>query len=242
MKLQNKVVVITGASQGLGKTLAEKLAKEGARIILVARSIDKLKKIASNLQKQHLYARFFACDIKDRAQITQTVQEILQQEKTIDILINNAGIWTDNELEKIHPEKRKEAFDTNALGTIEFTQAVLSHFKEKNSGYIFTVISTSGIPDSVASDNAFWPSYAATKWALTGFTNALRSELVKTHIKVTGFFPGGIDTNLYENAGKSNAHNQTWMMKAEDIADIVIFALSRPGDVLLDKIVATKMF
>lgn len=242
MNVQNKVVVITGASQGLGKTLAEKLAKEGARVVLIARSVDKLKKIASDLQKKHLQAQFFACDIKDRIQITHTVQQILQQEKTIDILINNAGVWTDSEIEKTHPEKRKEAFDTNTLGTIEFTQAVLPHFKEKNSGYIFMVISTSGISDSIASDNTFWPSYAATKWALTGFTNALRSELAKTHIKITGFFPGGIDTNLYENAGKSNAHNQPWMMKSEDMADIVIFALTRPTDILLEKIVVTKVF
>ncbi|MDE2026888.1 MAG: SDR family oxidoreductase [Patescibacteria group bacterium] len=242
MTLQNKVAVITGASQGLGKALAEKLANEGARVVLVARSVDKLQKITSDLQKKQLHARFFACDITDRAQITHTVQQILQQEKTIDILINNAGVWTDNEIEKTYPEKRREAFDTNALGTIEFTQAILPHFKEKNSGYIFTVISTSGIPDSVASDNAFWSSYAATKWALTGFTNALRSELAKTHIKVTGFFPGGIDTNLYENAGKPNAHNQAWMMKSEDIAEIVAFALTRPIDVLLEKIVVTKVF
>ncbi|MDE2589932.1 MAG: SDR family oxidoreductase [Patescibacteria group bacterium] len=242
MTLQNKVVIITGASQGLGKTLAEKLAKEGARVMLVARSVNKLKKITSDLQKQHLHAQFFACDITDRTHITKTVESILQQEKTIDILINNAGIWTDNEIEKTHPERRKEAFDTNALGTIEFTQAVLPYFKEKNSGYIFTVISTSGISDSIASDSTFWQSYAATKWALTGFTNALRNELAKTHIKVTGFFPGGIDTNLYENAGKPEAHNQAWMMKAEDITDIIIFALTRPSDVVLDKIVVTKVF
>ena len=242
MTLQNKVVVITGASQGLGKVLAEKLAKEGAHVILVARSVRKLKKIVSNLQKQHLHAHFFACDISDTAQITQTIHQIFQQEKTIDILINNAGIWTDNEIEQSHPEKRIEAFNINTLGTIAVTQALLPHFKEKKSGYIFTVISTSGIPDSIASDNAFWSTYAATKWALTGFTNALRSKLAKTHIKVTGFFPGGIDTNLYENAGKQKAHNQAWMMKVEDIADIVIFSLTRPADVLLDKIVVTKVF
>src|SRR5207302_2027127 len=102
--------------------------------------------------------------------------------------------------------------------------------------------STSGIEDTTARDNQYWQTYGATKWAMTGFTNALRDSLQKKNIKVTGFFPGGFDSNLYENAGRPDAHNQPWMMTTEDIADIIQFVLTRPSDVLIEKIVVTKMF
>lgn len=242
MTLNNKTVIITGASQGLGKVLAEKLAKEGARIALVARSQAKLQQLQQAITEQSGKAEVFVCDITNLSQVETTINEIIKKFKTIDILINNAGIWTDNDLEKNHPQKRQEAFDTNALGTIQFTQTVLPHLIKNNAGHILNVISTSGIEDTTARDNKYWQTYGATKWAVTGFTNALRDSLKNKNIKVTGFFPGGFDSNLYENAGRINAHSQPWMMKTEDIADIILFALTRPADVQIEKIVVTKMF
>lgn len=242
MTLNDKVVIITGASQGLGKILAEKIAKEGAIVALVARSKEKLQQLQKEILQHKGRAEVYACDITNLSQIEKTVKEIIKKYKKIDILINNAGIWTDNEIEKNHPEKRKVALDTNALGPIQFTQTLLPHFLEKNFGHILNVISTSGIEDTTARDNKHWQTYGATKWAMTGFTNALRDSLQNKQIKVTGFFPGGFDSTLYENADKSDAHNQPWMMKTEDIADILLFALTRPKDVVIEKIVVTKMF
>ena len=77
---------------------------------------------------------------------------------------------------------------------------------------------------------------------MTGFTNALQIELAETNIKVTGFFPGGFDSNIFENAEMTDAHDQPWMMKTEDVADIIVFALTRPDDMLMEKIVVTKKF
>ncbi len=242
MTIKNKIVIITGASQGLGKTLAEKIAQEGAIVALVARSKEKLQQLQQTITTDGGRAESFICDITDLSQVEKTVAEILKKFKTIDILINNAGIWTDNNLEKKYPQKRKEAFDINALGAIQFTQTVLPHLLEKNEGQILNVISTSGIEDTTARDNKHWQTYGATKWAMTGFTNALRDSLQNKNIKVTGFFPGGFDSNLYENAGRSDAHDQAWMMKTTDIAEIILFALTRPSDVLIEKIVVTKMF
>lgn len=242
MKLKNKVIIVTGASQGLGKVLAIQLAQEGAKVALVARSRALLIQVKKEIIQAGGQAEVFICDIRDLPQIKKTMTAIVKKFQHIDILINNAGIWTDNELEVKQPERRKLAFDTNALGNIQFTDEVLPLFKSQNSGYIFNVISSAGASDVPAGDNRFWQTYGATKWAMTGFTNALRSSLIDTNIKVTGFFPGGFESNLYENADRPDAHTQPWMMKTADIADIIVFALTRPSDVLMEKIVVTKMF
>ncbi len=242
MKLKGKVIVITGASQGLGKVLAQKAAVEGAQVILVARSENLLKKVCSEIITSGGLAKYFVCDIRKLSDIQSTVIQILAEFKNIDILVNNAGIWTDNEIEMNNPERRDLAFETNALGNIHFTYEVLPHFKSKDSGYIFNIISVSGTSDSPAGNNRDWQTYGATKWAMTGFTQALQSELTDSGIKVTGFFPGGFDSNIFENAKMEDAHNQPWMMKTEDVADVALFALTQPDDVLVEKIVITKKF
>jgi NADP-dependent 3-hydroxy acid dehydrogenase YdfG len=241
MNLQNKVIIITGASQGLGKSVALKAAKEGGTILLLARTERLLQNVKEAIENLGGKAAYFICDIRDEKQIKQTVASIVKQYPTIDILINNAGIWTDEELETSQPERRKAAFETNALGHIEFTKALLPIFQKQNSGYIFNVISTSGVGDSESGNNALWQTYGATKWAMTGFTKALKESLKGTKIKVTSFHPGGFESNLYENAKRKNPHDQPWMMKTEDVADIILFALTRPSDVLLEKIVVTKV-
>lgn len=240
MTLKNKIVVITGASQGLGKTLALKVAAEGGKVALVARSADLLKKVQTEVHKSGGEAEFFVCDIRNLFDIQKTVAEIQKKFSTIDILVNNAGIWTDNEMEQSDPSRRQAAFETNVVGHINFTNEVLPYFKKQNAGYVLNVISTSGVVESTASDNRFWSTYGATKWAMTGFTTALQASLSETKIKVTGFFPGGFDSNLYENADRPNAHHQAWMMKTEDIADIIVFALTRPADVVIEKMIVTK--
>ncbi len=242
MKLKDTVIVITGASSGLGKTLALLLAKEGAKLALVARSQKNLQQLKKEIIQSGGIAELFVCDIQDVAQVKKTIKAVIQTFQTIDILINNAGIWTDNSLEEKHPERRKIAFDTNALGSIQCTYEVLPLFKKNNAGYIFNVISTAGASDTPAGDNSFWLTYGATKWALTGFTKDLRTSLQKTSIKVSSFFPGGFESNLYESAAIDQSHNQPWMMKTADIAEIILFALTRPSDVLMEKIVVTKVF
>lgn len=241
MKLTDKIIVITGASQGLGKALALKVAQEGARVALVARSKDLLETVKTRIIKEGGKAEYFICDIRNLDEIKKTIKDINAHFKNIDILVNDAGIWTDEEIEKKYPERRKDALDTNVLGNIQFTQEILPQFKKRNAGYVFNVISTSGVSDIPAGDNRFWKTYGATKWAMTGFTKTLRDDLKDTKIKVTGFFPGGFESNLYENAKRPNPHNQPWMMKTEDVADIIVFALTRPEDVLMERIVVTKI-
>jgi len=241
MELKDKVVIITGSSQGLGECLAYKLAKEGARIALLARTESLLKKVKERILNENGEAEYFVCDIRELDQIKRTVKEIVNHFGKVDILINNAGVWTDEDLEGKKPDLRRNAFETNALGHINFTYEVLPILKRQEKAHIFNVISTSGVPDIPAGDNTLWKTYGASKWAMVGFSNALREALKDTKIKVSQYFPGGFDSNLYENAGRPNPHNQPWMMKVEDVADVIIFALTRPDDVCVEKIVVSKM-
>ena len=235
--MEEKVIVITGASEGLGKSVAAKLYKDGAKLALVAHNEDVLTVVAKELGAN---AYPYVCDVSSSEQVRHIVQQILSDLGRVDILINNAGVWTDEELEQDDPDRRKRALEVNTLGTIEFTKALEPSFRKQNTGHILNVISTAGTSDSAAGDNTLWHTYGATKWALAGFTRALKDSLNGTKIKVTGFYPGGFDSNLYENANCTDPHGQPWMMRTEDVADALIFCLTRPADMLIEKMVVTK--
>lgn len=173
-------------------------------------------------------------------QVREVAGKILGQYGSIDILINCAGIWTDEELEKDDPDRRKKVLEVNTLGTIEFVKAFEPSLRAKNKGHVLNVISTSGNFDTSSGDNTLWQTYGASKWALSGFTRAFKDSLAGTNIKVTGFYPGGFESNLYENAHCNDAHNQPWMMKTSDVADALIFCLTRPDDMLVEKLIVTK--
>jgi short-subunit dehydrogenase len=241
MDLKDKVIIITGAGSGLGKALATKTASQGGILLLVDVNEKFVKQTQQEIEQKSGKAESYMCDITDLNEIDEVTQTMYKKYHRIDILINNAGIWTDEELEEKNPILRKKAFEINALGHIQFTKAVLPFLKKQNSGHIFNVISTAGLDDTPAADNTGWQTYGASKWAMTGFTKALRESLSATKIKVTAFHPGGFDSNLYQTAGRPNSHNQPWMMKTDDVADVALFALTRPADVLIEKIVVTKI-
>jgi len=237
---EGKTVLITGATHGLGKVLAEKIASGGGKLILVARNQGLLEKVKQEIQKSGaVQAATYACDVRNIDAVHVVMAEIMKAHD-IDVLINNAGIWTEDELEADHPELRRAALETNTIAHVEITEALLPHFRKKNSGHIFNVISASGASDSPSGDNSSWRAYGASKWAMRGYTNALLSLLKDTKIKVTGFYPGGFDSNIFETAGNKDAHDQPWMMNIGDVADVALFTLTRPADVLMETVVVTK--
>lgn len=241
-KLKNKVVVITGASSGLGEHIAYQAAEEGARIALLARTEEDLEKVRMKIQRTGGNAQAFVCDVSDIVSVRETKHAILDHFGHMDILINNAGIWTDDELELQDSTRREKALLINSLGTIQMVEEWLPELKKQNHGHIVNVISTAGLAHIPEADNRNWKVYGASKWAVSGYTKSLREDLHNTGIKVTAFFPGGFDSNLYERADRPNPHNQPWMMKAADLAEIVVFAITRPTDVSLTEMTATKMY
>jgi len=185
MNFKDKVVVITGASKGLGKALAETFSKEGSLLALIAR-----KKFDLKLNK----ASYFQADISNETEFTEVVQEIVKKFGRIDIFVNNAGIWIPPTPFIEIPSKRiKDLFEVNVFGSIYGSKlAALQMKKQKSGGLILQVISTSALEGREGES-----IYCSAKFALDGFSKSIRKELGKFNIKVYSVFPGGMKTELF---------------------------------------------
>lgn len=236
----NKVAVITGASQGLGKEIAIKLAQLNYQVVLVARTQELLIATVAQINSAGGKAAYYLCDISDQQQVISLADQVKTDYGFIDVLINNAGIWTDDSLEQDDSARKEIALKTNLLGQIYVCEAFLPLLNQSHTNRILMTLSTAGVVGIPAGDNTNWKTYGATKWGLKGYTQALKESLRSTNTQVLEFYPGGFDSNLYENADRPNAHAQPWMMKTADVADIAVFALTRPDDVYMEQIVASK--
>ena len=208
-----KTIVITGGSEGLGKSIAKQLSAKN-KVIILARDKSKLETAAKELG-----CDFFVCDVADNNQIESTVKQIFQKYQKIDALINNAGIWIQGELDSSDPEKIKELIEINTLGTILFSRAVIPVMKKQESGWILNIISQAGFYGKAERS-----VYNASKWAITGFTKSLEMELSKYGIKVVGVYPGMMRTEIFESAGVQK--DMTNAIDTTDAARIVEFILS----------------
>ncbi len=232
MKLKDKVIAITGGSEGLGKSIAKEVLKDGAKVVILALNEELTKAAARELGKN---AQGFVCDIRKKDQVEKAFEKIYKEYGNIDILVNNAGIWFEGEIED-HPEEAVDnLFDTNVKGPIHTTQEVLPKMRQNKEGQIFNVISTAGVDAEVD-----WPIYVATKHALKGLTDSLRASMQGSGIKIMGFFPGGMDTKIFDTAGFPKGETD-WMMKKEDVARIVHFILCQPDDVIMDHVEVKKL-
>jgi len=238
MHIKDKIVIITGASQGLGKELSLKLGKLGCKVALVSRTEKLLKDLKKHIISNGGTAEYFVCDVSVWEDVKKTVKKIIKIFGTVDILVNGAGIWTTEELEEKNMDLVESAFKVNSIGPIYFSKAVLPVLKKNNSGHIFNVISNAGLDIPEIGE---WLTYSATKWAMTGYTKGLKYALKNTKIKVTAFYPAGFESNIFETAGEGNVHNQPWMMKTSEVADAIIYALDTPKDLSVGSIAISKV-
>lgn len=185
-----KTIIITGGSDGLGKALAEKLAPKN-KVIILARNQAALHKIATDIT-----CSYYVCDIRDAKQVADTFNKISAEHGALDVLINNAGVIVNAELVDIPDTTIENVISTNTLGTIYVAKAALTRMKQQKHGLILNVVSTAGI-----TARATRSIYNASKWAITGFTKALQEEAAEYNVRVTGFYPGTIKTNLFAKAG-----------------------------------------
>lgn len=185
-----KVIIVTGASEGLGKAIAKRLAKVN-QVIICALKEDKLK-----LTAKEIGCDFFVCDVTKSDQIEVMVKSVLEKHKKIDVLINNAGVWTTGELDTNDFELIKKVIEVNTLGTIYFSKAVVPVMKKQKFGLIVNIVSDAGLRPK-----AERTIYNASKYAVTGFTKSLEMELGKYGIGVTGIYPSKINTEIFKKAG-----------------------------------------
>lgn len=235
--LKGKVVLISGASSGIGALTAEKLAARGAVPVLTGRNMERLRSIAERIGGD---CGCYPMDVTSSEEVANTVEAVLAAYGRIDILMNNAGFGLFESFMEASIESFEAMMDTNYMGTVRLTKAVLPHMLKQGDGHIVNVASMAGklaTPKSTA--------YSASKHAVLGFTNALRMELKGTGIAVSSVNPGPINTPFFEQADPQGTYvnNVGWLMMEPDyVADSVVKAMeSRKEEVNLPRLAAAGM-
>lgn len=200
ISLKNKVVLITGASSGFGADAARLFAQEGSLVILTARRLERLHALAEEIRAAGGQAAVFRLDVTDRGQIEGVVSEVVRQFGRIDILFNNAGLGRLDWLEALDPQEIDLQIDVNLRGAIQVVRAVLPSMLQQRSGHIINMVSVAG---RIAAP--LYSVYAATKFGLRAFTDALRREVAPFGVQVSGIYPGGATTEFGLHAGDSIA-------------------------------------
>jgi NADP-dependent 3-hydroxy acid dehydrogenase YdfG len=215
------VLVITGASTGIGAATARRAVEFGQRVVLAARSEDKLEALARELGGEKAIA--VRCDVASWHDQQAVVQTALERFGRMDAYFANAGFGAKRGFLEESVEHWKSMIDTNVFGAALSIRASLGHFKKNNSGHLILTSSIAGrraLPGSL---------YSATKHAVTAMGEALRQEIAETDIKMTLIEPGAVDTPFFDN-------RPSGALEADDIARAVMFALTQPPHVDVNEI------
>jgi len=189
--LENKVAIVTGASRGIGKIIAEEIAKAGAKTVCVSRSVADVEKVANNIIEQGYEAVAFACDITNSEQYNEVVKSVNEKYGTVDILVNNAGVTKDGLIMRMSGDDWDIVVNTNLKGAFNGTKAVTRHMMKQRSGRIINISSVVGLIG-----NAGQANYAASKAGLIGLTKATAKELASRGITANCIAPGYIETDM----------------------------------------------
>lgn len=221
MKLQGKIIAITGASSGIGEQLAMQTAELGATPVLLARSEEKLKQLKNDITARYAVpCYYYVLDVSEEPMIEEVFSRIYEEAGEIDVLINNAGFGIFKTFEEASLQDVKAMFNVNVFGLVACTKAVLQKMKKRNSGHIINIASMAG---KIATPKS--SAYAATKHAVLGFTNSLRMELARTNVHVTAVNPGPIQTSFFDIADESGTYVKSverYMLKPEYVASQII--------------------
>lgn len=231
MVLKNKIAVVTGASDGIGKQIALKLAAQGVSLALVARNEERLAEVKNQcLNSGSPKVESYICDISIKDQVKETSTKIISDFQNIDILINNAGIWQKvGQLTEASLEDIQSVISVNLTGLVMLTNLLLPNLKNQKESLIINVSSHSGIEPKLGQS-----VYCASKWGVTGFTESLRLDLKGSGVRVAGVYQGGTRTALFEKASDpKDAETFNKFTDPSDLADVVVFMLSRPPQIWL---------
>jgi NADP-dependent 3-hydroxy acid dehydrogenase YdfG len=215
MTLEGKAALVTGASRGIGRAVAQMLAAAGVGLGLASRSGD-------DLGLDNVVAR--SCDVRNPADLEAIVGETVDRFGRLDILVANAGVGAYGPFLELSPEHLEEMIDVNVKGTLYAVRAALPHLLESGEADLVTIASEAGrrgLPLEAV--------YCASKFAQVGFTRAMDHELRERGVRCTNICPGGVATDFAMGRGRTPEMPElTGMMSAEDVAEVVLFALTRP--------------
>ncbi|ALS75764.1 oxidoreductase [Planococcus rifietoensis] len=230
MAIEGKVIIIMGASSGIGEATARILAEKGAKLVLAARREDRLKEIKESLPEAHIVYR--KADVANHEEVQQVIDLAIAEYGQLDVLFNNAGIMPTAPLAETRRDEWKNMLDINVMGVLNGIAAALPKMVEQKSGHI---IST----DSVAGHVVYPHSavYCGTKFAVRAIMEGLRQEQRENNIKSTIISPGAVLTELYTTINDKEASvalhqaQSEWGLAAEDIAQAVAYVIDTPDRV-----------
>lgn len=225
-RLAGRVALVTGASKGIGKAVAEALAKEGAHVVLVARSREQLSIVTTSLARMGLKATMEVADVTDPERLQSVIASTVSKLGRLDILVNNAGIGYFKPAMEMSLQEFDEMWNLNMRAVFVGTKAVLPQMIAQRWGAIVNI-------SSLAGKNSFkgGTGYGATKWALRGFASSLMLEVREHNIRVVTIFPGSVDTGF----SSMNKRGAT-ITQPEDVASAVIFAVTSPERTMFSEI------
>lgn len=236
--IQGKVVVITGASRGLGEATARMLSAEGASVVLGARRLDRIQRLADALNAGGGKALARATDVTRAEQVQALVDAAVQAFGHVDVIINNAGLMPHSPLERRKIEDWNQTIDVNIKGVLYGIGAVLPHMISRRSGHIINVASVAAY--KVRPGSAV---YAATKAAVRMISEGLRQEVKPHGIRTTVISPGAVATEVPASATEPDVvaglkqYYEDYAIPADSFARAVVFAMSQPDDVDVNEIV-----
>jgi NADP-dependent 3-hydroxy acid dehydrogenase YdfG len=235
--IEGKIVVITGASSGLGEATARHLSAHGARVVLGARRVDRLQALADELTRNGGQALAMTTDVTRYDQVKQLVDAAVQRFGRIDVLLNNAGLMPQSPLERLKVEGWDRMIDVNLKGVLYGIAAALPPMKRQKAGHLINVSSVAG--------HKVWPGgavYSATKFAVRALSEGLRQEVKPYHIRTTVISPGAVATELLNAISEPDVaeavrkRTAAIALPAESFARAVAFAISQPEEVDVNEI------
>lgn len=218
--LAGKIAVVTGATKGIGRAIAEALASAGAKVVITARNKKEIEETVAKLGN----AAGYVCDVRDYEQVKSTFAEI----GGVDILVNNAGIGIFAPVESMSVEDFRAVLETNVFGVFFCCHEAIPLMKQRGGGYIINISSLAG-----ANAHAEMAAYNASKFGLNGFSEALMQEVRHDGIKVSYIMPGSVNT---EFGGDEPSDEKSWQLQPGDIARVVLDLLQFPDRSLPSRI------
>jgi len=238
-QVSDKVVVITGASSGIGATTATLLARRGAKVVLGARRQDRLNTIVKDISAAGGTAISFAADVTRRADVEALVKGAVASFGRVDVMVNNAGVMPLAPIQVLKVDEWDRQIDVNIKGVLYGVAAALPHMEKQKSGHIINLASVFGI-------KVFAPGgtvYCATKAAVRSLTEGLRVELHSQNIRCTMISPGAIATELPESSSDEATRRSVRefvdkvAISPESVASAIAYAIEQPADVEIDEVV-----
>ena len=237
-RLDGRIALVTGASSGIGEATAIALAEAGAKVAIAARRKDRLQALAARLAPLGADPLVLEADLLDEHVAQRIVADTQRHFGQLDILVNNAGVMYLEPVAEADLGRWRRMLELNVLSLIASTQAALAGMRSRRDGHIVNVSSTAG---RIANPNA--AAYSATKFGVVAFSEALRREVYADNIRVSVIEPGVVQTELRDHIGHAatQASLNAWasnmrQLQPEDVADAIVFCVSRPAHVNVNEI------